>query len=431
MPISVSNGESGLSVRNKINGSLGVESGALADPYQLTFDIYHRIRTLTVDADIELGLSSDPDHLVSNTFETIYAAGDDTHDLTFPAGWVMSGDVFNPTKMHAINLMYTGTYVVGSVTVLGDVPDLTVPTLTTKIINAADSNLLYLTFSEAVNITSTGWSVSASGGAVTISSVIGTGTTTPKFLLSRVITSGETVTISYNPATGSTADTGGNEVATISASAVTNNATTGSTLLTDNFNDASLDLTKWDLTNPADGVTISETTTLNFAGNPASAVASTNTNHVDSDLTFNDAVNVFRVTLSRNSALVNTTGVFKIYNSGDTYATARQIQLASTSTGKIYQRGYNGSTFSYDPGISSVDWATAGTPIKIVRTGTNIKFYYHNGSYWVLVTDTTFDIGGAVKVSFGGNSSAADSGTPTSSYDDLYVTNYDYGGLTP
>jgi hypothetical protein len=148
-------------------------------------------------------------------------------------------------------------------------------------------------------------------------------------------------------------------------------------------------------------------------------------------LTFNDAVNVFRVTLSRNAQLANTTGVFKIYNSGDTYATARQIQLSSTSAGKIYERGYNGSSFSYDPGASSIDWATGGTPVKIVKTGTNIKFYYHNGTYWVKVSDHTFDLGGAVKVSFGGNSSAADSGSPTSNYEDLYVTNYDYGGLTP
>jgi hypothetical protein len=430
MPISVSNGESGLSVRNKINGSLGVESGALADPYQLTFDIYHRIRTLTVNADIEIGLGS---AMVSNTFETLITTGDGSHELTFDPDIQLLGDSFNPDKVQCIDFRYIAGSVLAVIQTLGDVEF--VPVLTAAVVNTADSNVLNLTFDVAVNFTTTGWSLSATGGAVTLSSVAsGSGTTEIRVYLSRVIANGETVTISYNPATGSTvATTGGVEVGTISAQSVTNNvAAAGSTLLSDNFNDASLDLAKWDVTNPADGVTISETTALNFAGNPASAVASANSNHIDSDLSFNNAVNVFRCTLLRNAQCVNQTVIFKIYNASDTYATARQIQITKTIPGgKIQERGYNGSTFSYDPGATAIDWLTTGVPVKIVKTGTNIKLYYHDGTAWVNLSDHTFDLGGAVKVTFAANSSASDTGTPTVSFDDLYVTDYDYGSLTP
>jgi hypothetical protein len=83
---------------------------------------------------------------------------------------------------------------------------------------------LDLTFDEATTITTAGWSMSATGGAVTISSVVsGSGTTTPKLGLSRSIANGETVTISYDPATGATTDGSGNELAAITNQAVTNN----------------------------------------------------------------------------------------------------------------------------------------------------------------------------------------------------------------
>jgi hypothetical protein len=74
--------------------------------------------------------------------------------------------------------------------------------------------------------------MSATGGAVTIDSVVsGSGTTTPKLGLSRSIANGETVTISYNPATGATTDVSGNELAEIAGAAVTNNVEAESAFL--------------------------------------------------------------------------------------------------------------------------------------------------------------------------------------------------------
>jgi hypothetical protein len=101
--------------------------------------------------------------------------------------------------------------------------DATAPTLTAASIENATPSQLDLTFDEATTITTAGWSMSATGGAVTISSVIsGSGTTTPKLGLSRSIADGETVTISYDPATGATTDGSGNELAAITNQAVTN-----------------------------------------------------------------------------------------------------------------------------------------------------------------------------------------------------------------
>jgi hypothetical protein len=94
-------------------------------------------------------------------------------------------------------------------------------------IENATPNQADAVFDEATTITTAGWSMSATGGAVTIDSVVsGSGTTTPKLGLSRSIANGETVTVSYNPATGATTDANGNELAEITEGdpfAVTNN----------------------------------------------------------------------------------------------------------------------------------------------------------------------------------------------------------------
>jgi hypothetical protein len=81
MPRSISYTDNLRQGTDKMNEIFGIESGALTDPYALTFTIYHRIRTLLVDDDIELTLGGSP---VSNTFETLTVTGDGTHILTFP-----------------------------------------------------------------------------------------------------------------------------------------------------------------------------------------------------------------------------------------------------------------------------------------------------------------------------------------------------------
>ena len=113
--------------------------------------------------------------------------------------------------------------------------------------------------------------MSATGGAVTISSVVsGSGTTTPKLGLSRSIANGETVTISYNPATGNTTDANSNELAAITDQAVTNNvAATSTTLLEDDFTGVTIDTEKWQTADVSADFTISQNDYLQLqvAGN--------------------------------------------------------------------------------------------------------------------------------------------------------------------
>lgn len=123
------------------------------------------------------------------------------------------------------------------------------PTLTSATVENATDNRLSMTFIEAVTITTAGWSISASGGAVTINSVSGSGTSTPYFVLSRSIAEGETVTVSYSG--GVTTDLGGNPLATITNLSVTNNVTdlivlnTPANFVATVFSSTRIDLT-WD-----------------------------------------------------------------------------------------------------------------------------------------------------------------------------------------
>lgn len=84
-------------------------------------------------------------------------------------------------------------------------PDVSAPTLTSATVENATDDVLDFVFSDPVTITTTGWSISTDGAALSISSLLsGDGTTAPKFQLSRSIVDTETVTVSYDDTTGDT-----------------------------------------------------------------------------------------------------------------------------------------------------------------------------------------------------------------------------------
>lgn len=125
-----------------------------------------------------------------------------------------------------------------------DEADVIPPTLTTAAINTAGTTLT-LTLSE--NVTGqNGWSLTATDGAVTLSSPGGDGTSSHTFSLSRTIGLHETVTASYDSASGNAVDAGGLEIADISDAAVTNGSTQDTvlpTLLTARISEDVLTLT--------------------------------------------------------------------------------------------------------------------------------------------------------------------------------------------
>jgi hypothetical protein len=95
----------------------------------------------------------------------------------------------------------------------GSTQDTLAPTLVAaQIIDSGDT--LQLVFSE--NVTGqTGFSLTASGGAVTLSAPSGDTTETHTFALSRTIADNETVTLDYDSGTGTSQDDAGNALATI------------------------------------------------------------------------------------------------------------------------------------------------------------------------------------------------------------------------
>lgn len=118
-----------------------------------------------------------------------------------------------------------GAFEFGSV-----LPDTTPPTLESASIDAAGTTLTR-TFSEAVNTSSAdnaGWSISASGGAVTGTYASGSPTNVINYTLSRAINADETVTTTYTQPGNGVEDTTGNDLASISSPvSVTNNSTQG------------------------------------------------------------------------------------------------------------------------------------------------------------------------------------------------------------
>ena len=170
--------------------------GVLADPWEVQFDVPYKQHTLTVDEDIELSLAASGN--VANSDIDIIATGDGTHNLTFAEDWEIEGDnIFDANKNNRIHLHWNGFWVEAEVKSQKGIDLLETELLSAIVTNEVPTELNLL-FNEAVNITSNGWSVDASAGAVTIGNVTGSGTTSAVFTLSRAILYSETVTVSYS-----------------------------------------------------------------------------------------------------------------------------------------------------------------------------------------------------------------------------------------
>src|SRR5688572_13514420 len=191
-----------------------VSGGALSNGV-LTFDEHEKTHTLAVTSDIALSLAGSGN--VQNSRIYLTATGDGIHTLTWPSDWKVTG-AYDPVATNEIEINYRGSYTKIEIV---QTTAIVLSALTTAVVLEAAPDDAVLTFDNPVTITSTGWSLTGSAGAVTISSVSGSGTTTPTFDLSRDIEADEVLTISYNPATGSTTSLTGNEITTIAAFPVT------------------------------------------------------------------------------------------------------------------------------------------------------------------------------------------------------------------
>lgn len=108
--------------------------------------------------------------------------------------------------------------------------DETAPTFVSAIISGSGSSIA-ISFDEAVTFGAggnTGFAVTLSGGAATLTYVSGDGSDTLVYSLSRAIQYDETGTIVYTQPTNGVEDAAGNDLATFTAQAIVNNSSQGS-----------------------------------------------------------------------------------------------------------------------------------------------------------------------------------------------------------
>lgn len=106
-------------------------------------------------------------------------------------------------------------------------PDTTAPTLSSATL-AANGTSLTLGFNESVSVGAGGnggFAITPSGGSATVSYASGSGTTALVYTVSRALSSTETATIAYVQPGNGIEDAAGNDLASLSGYAVTNNST--------------------------------------------------------------------------------------------------------------------------------------------------------------------------------------------------------------
>jgi hypothetical protein len=119
----------------------------------------------------------------------------------------------------------TGAWDIGPYEYGGGSADVTAPTLTGATINTSGLTI-YLTFSEIVTRNAeTGWTMTMSGGAATMTYLSGSASNVLVYSLSRIIRTGETGTVAWTAAVDTIEDGSGNDLETIATAAVTNTST--------------------------------------------------------------------------------------------------------------------------------------------------------------------------------------------------------------
>ena len=181
-------------------------------------------------------------------FVLITADGTDTLTFIKPDAYTLliPSNLTNEAVLASGVYLFSFTFIGGAIKVnfitLSSVAN-NAPTMTSATIEDATDNVLDFVFSDAVTITTAGWNIDTDGAALTISSVLsGSGTTTPKFQLSRSVLDTETLNIDYDSTTGNTIRVSNSvELVTFTDTAIVNNVL-GSALLTSlisnwNFNE--------------------------------------------------------------------------------------------------------------------------------------------------------------------------------------------------
>ena len=188
-------------------------------------------------------------------------------------------------------------------------------------------------------------------------------------------------------------------------------------VMSDSFFGATIDTDKWDVTDPADGVTITQNNSLIFTINRASAVASTNTNPVDSKTSITSGF--IEATLGGTITAVGSTRVFTLAGS---ITPGYQAQILGDTDNATVRVIINGSVVYAL--VSAIPFKNTWR-ISFDSTTNEVKFFYLNGVVWTQVgTTQVYDIDyGSGLVGRFGASSIAGAGTGTFTVKDFHMQN--------
>lgn len=159
-------------------------------------------------------------------------AGTGTNTATLLVGVMAYGDIITYSYNSATGSTISSStglelQSVTDVSVINNVAPV-IPTVVSA--NTTDTTHIALVFSEAMNATTVGWSFKINGGALTLTSLAGSGTTTITFLVG-TMAAGDILTWTYDATTGNTVSTAtGIEMASAADQAVTNNISSGASL---------------------------------------------------------------------------------------------------------------------------------------------------------------------------------------------------------
>ena len=215
-----------------VDGGIFIRNTGLGTPWNNTIVNNHVINGTLTD-----GSATSSNNLIQTTSQATadgYTSGNNWQPTTSASSTVNAGasqsglftnDLLNVARPQG------ASWDIGAYEFVGT--DTAAPTLQTAVIDSTGS-VLTLNFSEIVatgSADNAGWSMSASGGALTASYSSGDGSISVAYSLSRTVQLGETVTVSYTQPGNGVEDIAGNDLATTGSVSVTNNSTAGQVVL--------------------------------------------------------------------------------------------------------------------------------------------------------------------------------------------------------
>lgn len=294
--------------------------------------------------------------------------------------------------------------------------------LSATVENAADTQVV-VNMSEPVLFSVDGFTVNP---GKTINSINGSGTSTITLTLSASITNGESLTLEYDATVGDVVNTGGTALETIpplDAISITNNVEPSSVIMSDNFDDNSVDLAKWNFVQTVDADTsVAESGQLLTISNAASATVT------------NFAENRFVSVLGTETG---TTKALYTYVGSSSFARRNAVFFGvdENNYGAIYSSGAVLNAEVVIAGTQEYNFNSLVAKDQSVRisydhaTG-NWLFDYWDGAAWSNWGSTTQSLAGdkygGVAIISGGSFSSS------GSMDDFYLSsNIGYATLNP